>query len=59
MPKAVNKLPDNLLKHVLSRNARSVCKISIQDAAEQKGAAQQTFSRVVKMNQFKIIDYQT
>ena len=31
----------------------------MQDAAEQKDATQQKFSRVVNMNLFKIIEYQT
>ena len=48
-----------LLKHVLPRNEISVCKISTQDAAEQKGAAQQKLPRVVNMNLFKIIEYKT
>ena len=48
-----------LLKHVLPRNEISVGKISTQDAAEQKGAAQQKLARVVNMNLFKIIEYKT
>ena len=31
----------------------------MQDAAEQKGAAQQKLPRVVNMNLFKIIEYKT
>ena len=58
-----NKLPDNLC-HLYFENCAlkkriSVCKISTQDTAEQKVAAQQKFSRVVNMNLFKIIEYQT